>query len=69
MTSSSVLLILVGLFVVINAPNFVGVFQGNKKFNLDLTPTSAVTTATPGQTPVVNAQTGFVTGTRSVSGG
>lgn len=65
MTSSSFLLILVGLFVIINAPNFVGVFQGNKKLNLDLTPASA----TNGQTPVVNAQTGFTTGTRSVSGG
>jgi hypothetical protein len=36
MTSSSVLLILVGIFVIINAPNLVGVMQGNKKFNLDL---------------------------------
>ena len=34
MTASSVLLILVGLFVIINAPNFVGVIKGEKQFNL-----------------------------------
>jgi hypothetical protein len=33
MTSVSVLLILVGVFIIFNAPNFVGVFQGNKSFS------------------------------------
>ncbi len=56
MTSFSVLLILVGLFVIVNSPNFVGVFQGNKKLNLDLTPASA-------DVPAVNAS-----GQRSVGG-
>ena len=36
MTASSVLLIIVGIFVIINAPNLVGVIKGDKKFNLDL---------------------------------
>jgi len=36
MTASSVLLILVGLFIIVNAPNFVGVIKGDKKFNLEL---------------------------------
>ena len=38
MTATSVLLILIGLFVVINASNFVGVLQGNKKFAQTPTP-------------------------------
>lgn len=36
MTASSVLMILIGLFVIVNAPNLVGVIMGDKKFNLDL---------------------------------
>ena len=66
MTSTAGLLIIIGLFVIVNSKNFVDVVNGKMKLNID---NSAVTTATPGQTPVVNAQTGFVTGTRSVSGG
>ena len=34
MTAVSVLLILVGIFIVINAPNFVGVVKGDKKISL-----------------------------------
>jgi hypothetical protein len=33
MTSTAVLLIIIGLFVIINSQNLVGVFQGNKKFS------------------------------------
>ena len=33
MTATSVLLILVGLFVIVNAANFVGVFKGDKAFS------------------------------------
>lgn len=33
MTSVSILLILVGLFIIVNSQNFVGVFQGNKAFS------------------------------------
>jgi hypothetical protein len=51
MNSVSLLLILVGVFVVINAVNgnLVGVVQGNKKLNIDwAAPTSAQTqTALP----------------------
>ena len=66
MTSTSVLLIIVGIFIIVNTVNgnLVGVVNGTKQFNVA---TSA--TATPGQTPVVNAATGVVTGTKSVSGG
>jgi hypothetical protein len=43
MTSTSILLILIGVFVVVNSPNIVGVFQGNKSFSFlgpkPLTPT------------------------------
>ena len=66
MTSTSVLLMIVGVFIIVNTinGNLVGVVNGTKSFNL-----STSTTATPGQTPVVNASTGVVTGTKSVSGG
>lgn len=66
MTSTSVLLMIVGAFIVVNTinGNLVGVVNGSKKFNL-----TGVSTATSGQTPVVNASTGFTTGTKSVSGG
>jgi len=33
MTATSVVLILIGVFVLVNAPNFVGVFQGSKSFS------------------------------------
>ena len=33
MTSTGILLIIIGLFVVMNATNFVGVIQGNKQIN------------------------------------
>ncbi len=33
MTATGVLLILIGLFIAINATNFVGVLQGNKTIN------------------------------------
>lgn len=47
MTATSVLLILVGIFVIINAPNLVGVIKGDKK----LTPfTSGSTTPTTSST-------------------
>jgi hypothetical protein len=65
MTSTAGLLIIIGLFVIVNSKNFVDVFNGKMKLNVD----TAASTATPGQTPVVNAQTGFVTGTKSISGG
>lgn len=34
MVASSVLLILIGLFVIINATNLVGVIKGDKSFNI-----------------------------------
>ena len=48
MNSVSLLLILVGVFIVINTinGNLIGVVQGNKKFNIDWTaPTAAETKA------------------------
>ena len=33
MTATGILLILIGLFVIVNSTNFVGVLQGNKKIN------------------------------------
>lgn len=33
MSSTSILLFLVGIFVVVNAPNIVGIFKGDTKFN------------------------------------
>lgn len=33
MTATSVLLILIGVFVIVNAPNLVGVFKGEKAFS------------------------------------
>ena len=56
MTASSVLLILVGIFVIANAMNLVGVMQGNKKFNLDLGTTATTTTSTS-TTKSTSAQT------------
>ncbi len=41
MTSTGILLLLIGLFVIINAMNFVGVLQGNKDIS------SAVSTQAP----------------------
>lgn len=32
MTATGMLLILIGLFVLVNSTNFVGVIQGNKQF-------------------------------------
>lgn len=52
MTSFSVLLILIGLFIIVNSPNFVGVFQGNKKLNIDLTATTPDTVNASGQRAV-----------------
>lgn len=61
MTASSVLLILVGIFVIVNAPNLVGVLQGNKKFNLDLGTTQQTIQE------VVGANTSTTTSVRSTS--
>jgi len=33
MTATSVLLIVVGIFIIVNSGNLVGVIQGNKKIN------------------------------------
>jgi len=33
MTATGILLILIGLFVIVNSTNFVGVLQGNKAIN------------------------------------
>ena len=43
MTSVSILLILVGVFIIINSQNIVGVLQGNKTFSLKK-PTDTTTT-------------------------
>lgn len=46
MSSTGLLFILIGLFILFNTPNIVGVFQGNKKLNIDLAePTAAETKA------------------------
>lgn len=68
MSSVSLLLLLIGLFIIVNTinGNLVGVVDGTKKLNVDW---GTSTTSSAGQTPVVNAQTGFVTGTKSLSGG
>ena len=68
MSSVSLLLLIIGGFIIINTfnGNFVGVVDGTKKLNINW---GASTTASAGQTPVVNAATGFTTGTKSVSGG
>ena len=42
MTATSVLIILIGIFIIINAPNFVGVINGDKK----LTPSTSSSTTT-----------------------
>ena len=47
MTATAVLVILVGIFIIINAPNFVGVIQGNKKLSfLGTAPSSTTSTTT-----------------------
>lgn len=65
MSSVSLLLLLIGIFIIINTinGNIVGVVDGSKKLNINWG------TNTTGQTPVVNTATGFTTGTKSVSGG
>lgn len=36
MIATSVLMILIGIFVIVNSANFVGVLKGDKQFNFDL---------------------------------
>lgn len=38
MTSTSVLFIIIGLFIIVNAANFVGVFKGDKTINFSTKP-------------------------------
>ena len=45
MSSTSLLLIIIGVFVIINSKNFVGVFQGNNTF-LSTPATTSTTTST-----------------------
>lgn len=56
MNGTSLLLILIGVFIIVNSQNFVGVFQGNKSINLDLTPSSASNTSTTSTTKSTSAQ-------------
>lgn len=49
MTSTGLLFVLIGVFVVINAGNFVGVIQGNKSI-AGMTGSSTTTTTTTGTT-------------------
>lgn len=48
MTAFSIVLILIGLFILVNAFNIVGVIQGNKSFSLLSAPAAAATTPTAG---------------------
>jgi hypothetical protein len=54
MTSFSIVLILIGLFILINAFNIVGVIQGNKTFS----PLAGTTTPTPTSTPTAGGSGG-----------
>ncbi len=49
MTSTGIVLILIGLFVIINSKNLVGVLQGNLKINNQLSKTSSDQTSTQTQ--------------------
>ena len=54
MTSTAGLLIIIGLFVIVNSKKFVDVVNGKMKLNIDTTATSTTTSAqTP--TPVVKS--------------
>ena len=46
MSSVSLLLILIGIFIIVNSKNLVDVFNGKLKFNLDLTAPSTQQAAT-----------------------
>jgi hypothetical protein len=49
MTATSVLLILVGIFIIANSPNLVGVFKGEKSFSfLGAKPTNVNTKSSGG---------------------
>uniref|UniRef100_A0A6M3LLW8 Uncharacterized protein n=1 Tax=viral metagenome TaxID=1070528 RepID=A0A6M3LLW8_9ZZZZ len=48
MTATSVLMILIGLFVIINSTNLVGVLKGDKQFNFDLNKDTDTTPTTGG---------------------
>ena len=47
MTAFSIVLILIGLFILVNAFNIVGVIQGNKSFSLLSGATAAPAATTP----------------------
>lgn len=53
MTATSILLILVGIFIIVNAPNFVGVIKGDKQFAFqgatNTSPSSSASTDTTGR--------------------
>ena len=50
MSATAVLVIVVGIFVIVNAANFVGVIQGNKKINFSgAKPTGSSPVATAGR--------------------
>lgn len=63
MSSTSVLLFIIGIFLVVNAPNIVGIFKGDTKFSF----VGGAKPAETGTTPVVNSQTGFVTGGKAIA--
>ena len=52
MTSTAGLIIIIGLFVIVNSKNFVDVINGKMKLNID---TTATTTTSSTQAPVVKS--------------
>lgn len=55
MNATAILLLLIGIFILINAPNFVGVLQGNTKISFaGSTPTTTTTGTAINSVPTTN---------------
>lgn len=55
MNSVSILFILIGIFIILNSSNFVGVIQGNKKIQVSPPNTTGTTSPTGPNTAITDA--------------
>lgn len=53
MIATAIFLFLIGIFIVANAGNLVGVFKGDKKITVFTSPTTSKTTGTTNKIPEV----------------